>query len=256
MFGESDWGKKSLLIIAHRGASVGAPENTMAAFRMAAELHADAIELDAKLSADGVIVVHHDSTLDRTTSGHGPLAARPWSELRELDAGSHFGEVYAGERIPALREVLEELGKKLMINIELTNYARPLDSLPQKAVALVRELGLDRRILFSSFNPIALRRVKRMAPQIPCGLLLLHQEPSWIRQLLRRAVRHDALNLDEKLINLDVVKRQRAAGRKVYGWTVNDERRMRELIEMGIDGLITDLPEAARKVKHSAPDPD
>jgi glycerophosphoryl diester phosphodiesterase len=227
----------------------------MAAFRLAANLGADAIELDAKLTADGVIVVHHDARLDRTTSGQGPLYARTWDELNGIDAGSKFGEQFAGEPIPTLRQVLEELGNTLLVNIELTNYARPWDALPANAVALVTEMGLEKRVLFSSFNPVALNRVKRMAPEIPAALLLLPQEPLLIRWMLRKTVKHEALHPHERLVDSETtVAREHAMGRMINVWTVNDPKRMSELLSFGVDGLITDFPSnglAAIRALHS-----
>ncbi len=248
MLENSDWKTERPLIIAHRGASGHAPENTMAAFRLADEQGADAIELDAKLSADGVIVIHHDATLDRTTSGSGPLNQQSWSDLRNLDAGSKFDNRFAGERIPTLRQVLEELGGKLLINIELTNYVRPWDRLPELAAELVIGFGLEKRILFSSFNPVALKSVKKQAPEIPAGLLLLPQEPFWIRRLLRSIIPHEALNLQTKLVTPQIVESEHAKGRPINVWTVNEEQRMREMIEIGVDGLITDFPDIASEV--------
>jgi glycerophosphoryl diester phosphodiesterase len=248
MLENSDWKTERPLIIAHRGASGHAPENTMAAFRLAAEQGADAIELDAKLSADGVIVIHHDTTLDRTTSGKGPLYKHLWRDLQSLDAGAKFGDHFAGERIPTLRQVLEELGSKLLINVELTNYVRPWDRLPEYAVDLVKELALEKRVLFSSFNPVALSSIKRIAPDIPTGLLLLPQEPAWIRKLLREKISHQALHLHKKLVSTQIVAREHAKGRPVNVWTVNEIRHMREMINIGVDGLITDFPDTALEV--------
>ncbi len=247
MLGDTDWRTDRTLIIAHRGASKVAPENTLAAFKEAVQLGADAIELDAKLSADGVIVVHHDSTLDRTTSGFGPVSSRDINELRELDAGMKFDARFAGERIPTLKEVLEAVGDKVLVNVELTNYAHPLDALPSKAISLVRELGLERRVFFSSFNPVALMKAKRIAADIPVGLLLLPMEPRWVRRLLRAYTPHEALNLQERLVCAEEVAREHKMGRVVNVWTVNDAERMRELVDMGVDGLITDVPDQARE---------
>ena len=248
MLGDSDWSPGRTLIIAHRGASRVAPENTLAAFNAAVQLGADAIELDAKLSADGVIVVHHDSTLDRTTSGFGPVSSKTLSELRRLDAGMKFEGKFAGERIPTLKEVLEAVGEKVLVNVELTNYAQPLDALPNVAISLVRDLGLERRVIFSSFNPVALMRAKRIAADIPVGLLLMPVEPRWVRGLLQKVTQHEALHLEDGLVNAEAVAREHANGRVVNVWTVNDAERMRDLVNMGVDGLITDVPDQARKV--------
>ena len=106
------------LIYAHRGASALAPENTLAAFLLAQRLGADGIELDVMFTADKQLIVIHDDTVDRTTNGHGKVAEMPLAALRELDAGSYFGEAFRGEKLPTLAEVYEALGGKLRINVE------------------------------------------------------------------------------------------------------------------------------------------
>jgi glycerophosphoryl diester phosphodiesterase len=152
------WFSDAPLVIAHRGASLVAPENTIAAFNRAVELGADAIELEAKLTLDGHVVVHHDQTLERTTNGAGKLLTRSLDELKLLDAGFRFQSSFAGERIPTPKEVLEEIGERVLINIELTNYASPADDLPRVVVKLVKDQRLENRVLLSSFNPLALHK--------------------------------------------------------------------------------------------------
>ncbi len=147
---------KKPLIIAHRGASAFAPENTLAAFRLAVELGADGIELDAKLSADGEVMVIHDQTVDRTTGGHGAVRELSLAQLKQLDGG-HFKDVqYTGEPIPTLDEVFTEVGPRTLINVELTNYVSPLDALPDLVADLVIHHGLQDHVFFSSFHPLNL----------------------------------------------------------------------------------------------------
>ena len=248
----SDWTAKVPRIIAHRGASEVAPENTMAAFRMAAELGANAIELDAKLTADGVVVVLHDQTLDRTTNGRGRLSHHTLEEIRKLDAGGFFSKEFRDERIPTLEEVLLELGEILLINVELTNYGSPLDALPRKVISLVRKYGLERRILLSSFNPMALVKARRLAPEIPLGLLLLPLEPRWLRGLLRRVTPYDALHPEKRLVTTRMIDREHALGKAVNVWTVNEEQALVEMTALGVDGLITDVPDVAGAVIREA----
>jgi len=119
------------VIFAHRGASRFAPENTLAAFNLAVQQGSDAIELDAKLTADGHIVVFHDQTLERTTSATGKIRERTLSELKGLDAGGHFDISYQNDRIPTLEEVFEAVSQRIFVNVELTNYASPYDRLPE-----------------------------------------------------------------------------------------------------------------------------
>src|SRR6185436_3647904 len=117
------------IIFAHRGASAHAPENTMAAFELALAQNADGIELDAKLSADGHVVAIHDASVDRTTGAHGRVRDLSLAELRSLDAGSVFANTFSAEKITMLEEVFEAVGKKMFINVELTNYTTRRDHL-------------------------------------------------------------------------------------------------------------------------------
>ena len=148
----SEWKFHAPLVIAHRGASAYAPENTVAAFVKAVEMKADAIELDAKLLKDGSIIVLHDATLDRTTNGNGPVNRYTYDEIKGLDAGSHFSTQFSYEHIPTLDTIFKFIGGEILINLELTNYAEPWDRLPIKVIQLVRRYQLQKKVLLSSFT--------------------------------------------------------------------------------------------------------
>jgi glycerophosphoryl diester phosphodiesterase len=244
----SEWWRPGPLIIAHRGASRRAPENTLAAFRLAAEAGADAIELDARLSADGAVVVLHDFTLDRTTNGTGPVMERTLTELKSLDAGAKFGVGFAGEPIPLLDEVLEAVGQRVLIDIELKDYENIWDLRLAKAVVrIVRHYGLERRVLISSFTPFGLRTVRRLAPEIPLALLLWADEKKWMEFAVRQLTPFEACHPHDRMTDRETIAVEHARGRRVNVWTVNDADRMRELLLFGADGLITDTLDAARQ---------
>ena len=238
----------SPIIFAHRGSSAYAPESTLAAFELALEQGADAIELDAKLSADGQVIVIHDQTVDRTTDGSGKVAQMTLPALRALDAGSFFSEGYRGERIPTLDEVFETLGKRILINVELTNYATPFDALVPKVVELVGKHALEKRVLFSSFFPHNLRRARRLMPGVPRGLLAwAGWKGTWSRTSGWRGP-YQALHPYFTSVNERLVQRVHAAGRRVHAWTVNDEAAIRHLIALGVDGIFTDDPLLACRI--------
>ncbi len=136
----SEWWARRPLVIAHRGAARLAPENTLTAFRLAADLGADAVELDARLTADGEVVVLHDKLLDRTTNGSGLVSRRTRQELQTLDAGAKSGPGFAGERIPTLDQVFEAVGSRVLINVELKNYDSAFDRLVATVAARVRAM--------------------------------------------------------------------------------------------------------------------
>jgi glycerophosphoryl diester phosphodiesterase len=246
------WHSDVPLIIAHRGASMFAPENTLAAFQRAADHGADAIELDAKLSSDGHIVVHHDPTLERTTNGLGPLSKYSLQELKSLDAGSFFDPSFSGERIPTLREVFEQFRDLFLINVEMTNYAHPFDRLPQKVVQLVREYKLEERVLLSSFNPIGLWTAHRIAPEIPLGLLVGSHEAKIIRTGLQTLTPHDAFHPQATIVEDTPIPMLRVKGRPIYVWTVNDAERLRDLFISGVDGVFTDDPRLALRTREAS----
>ena len=244
---ESEWMLRAPLVVGHRGALRFAPENTLAGFRRAAELGADGIELDAKLTADGVVVCHHDRTLDRTTNGQGRVLDWTWESLRRLDAGSRFDAAFAGEPIPSLEQVLRELGNRVLFNVELTNYGSPRDRLPEAVLDLVASLRLERRVLLSSFNTIALRRAARLRPRLPLALLLRKDQGPLRRAVFPWIAPHEALNIGESLVTPEGVQWLLRRRKRVFVWTVNDPDRARHLLSLGIHGLITDAPDVVRR---------
>ena len=138
-----------------------------------------------KLTADGEVVIIHDQTLLRTTGQAGNVRDWTLAEIQKLDAGSHFDRAFAGERIPTLAELFEKTGDRALYNIELTNYASLTDSLPEKVAELVQRYHLAGSVLFSSFNPLALIRVRRKLPEAPIGLLARpHEKGNWARSRL------------------------------------------------------------------------
>lgn len=227
-----------------------APENTLAAFELATQQGADAIELDAKLSADGHVVVIHDQTVDRTTEGSGRVKDLTLADLRQLDAGSHFDLAFKGEKIPTLEEVVEAFGSKTFINVELTNYASLHDELPEKVAELVSRHNLARKMLFSSFNPFALRRIHRRLPEVPLGLLALPGRKgalarSRVGEIL---VRYQAIHPELRDVSRPFLDRAHLRGYRVHVYTCNDATTMRWLFSLGVDGLFTDDPLLAHQI--------
>jgi glycerophosphoryl diester phosphodiesterase len=243
------------LIFAHRGASAHAPENTLAAFDTALRHGAHAIELDAKLSADGHVVVIHDSTVNRTTDGQGRVSGLELSALRELDAGSFFSDEFRGERIPTLAEVFEMVvGTRILINIELTNYNTPKDNLVERVCTLVKRYALEKRVLLSSFLPSNLEEVRRTLPDVPQGLLAL---PGWLgwwsRSFGFNFRDYEALHLNMRDATIRRITRVHRLNRSVHVWTVNAAEDIHRLLTWGVDGLFTDDPRLALGVLNSEP---
>jgi glycerophosphoryl diester phosphodiesterase len=236
-------------IFAHRGASAHAPENTLAAFELALQQGADAIELDVKLCADNEVIVLHDQTVDRTTDGTGDVRQLSLAELKTLDAGSHFDFAFRGESIPTLAEVFEIVGKRTFINIELTNYASMLDALPVKVARLVERYKVQGRVMFSSFNPLALIQAHRLLPDIPYGLLAQPGKSGALaRSWLGRLTGYHALHPEFSDVTRSLVEGCHRRSKRVHVYTVNQEAEMRRLFGLNVDGIFTDDPVLARRI--------
>ena len=228
-------------IFAHRGASAHAPENTMAAFQLAAAQHADGIELDVMLSKDAEVVVIHDDTVDRTTNGTGRVREMTLSELKALDAGD-------GQEIPTLKEVIDEFGGKLLINIELKNLASLFDRLPILVAQLLQPYEFKEKLIISSFNPFNLVRFRRQLTGIDLGLLTTpHHAKNW----LWRMFRYDALHPYFEDVDRTLVAALHAQNRKVNVWTPDEPDDFRRLAALGVDSIITNYPQRAREVLES-----
>lgn len=236
------------VIFAHRGASAHAPENTMAAFYLAFEQGAQAIEFDVKLSADGEVVVIHDQTVNRTTDGSGNVAHIPLGVLRELDAGSWFGYGFRGERIPTLHEVFAAFGESLLMNIELTNYVTPFDMLIPKVTDLVQRYGVERRVWFSSFYPHNLMQAARLLPNVPRAQLLWPGPAGWWQHIWGRAINVQAEHLWKGDVSAEKIRAAHQRGRRVHVWTVNTPEDMRRLKTLDVDGIFTDDPITALEI--------
>jgi glycerophosphoryl diester phosphodiesterase len=233
------------LVLAHRGASHDAPENTLAAFALARKMGADGVELDTSLTRDGVPVVIHDLNLDKTTNGQGLVQALDLKAIKALDAGSHFSADFKGEQVPTLDEVFEALGTDVLVNVELKTESWRDNGLESAVYKVIRKHN-HQRILISSFNPFALRRMRALAPDIPMGYLYAPDEPIYLRKgWFMIGVRHEAKHPHHSMINAAFMAWARANRYRVNTWTVDDPARMRELRGLGVDAIFTNRPDVA-----------
>ncbi|BBD08306.1 glycerophosphodiester phosphodiesterase [Desulfovibrio ferrophilus] len=228
---------------AHRGFSAKYPENTLAAFEAALEAGADGIELDVTLSRDGRLVVIHDETLDRTTDGTGPVSALDWDELGDLDAGRWFDEAFAGQRLPSLSEVLDVVGGKMLVNIEIKPEAACVSAdvpVEQQVLDCVREHGLMDSVVVSSFDYSILLRLRGLDADLRLGTLFTGEEENIDFRALLQAI--DAFSFHIRAAELipEIVDLFHEDGIKVYCWTesYDDEAlAMEQVLEMGVDGF-------------------
>ncbi len=242
------------IIVAHRGASRQAPENTMEAFRLAVEAGADAIELDVHLTADGQLAVIHDDTLDRTTDRTGAVASLTMDEIREADAGARFiragdaGYAYNGRglRVPTLLEVLAWLPDDLGLVVEIKARVAA-----DAVVEAVRDhpVRRDRRLSVISFDEATIERVRELDPEIRTGYLLVPTQPIEPALVWATEHGHAGVNPYEADLGLDpmpILAKAHAYGREIGCYVVNDPERMQHLAAMGIWGFVTDVPDVAR----------
>ena len=226
---------------AHRGAGKLAPENTLAAIRHGAALGYRMFEFDVKLSADGVLVLMHDPTVDRTTSGHGRLASFTLGQIARLDAGSWHSPAFAGEPVPTLAGVAAWLrANQCLANIEI-KPCPGREAETGAAVALeARALWAGAAVppLLSSFSPPALAAAAAVAPELPRALLMHRLPDDWLAQT--RALGCVAIDLNHELLDAGLIDSAHAHGLKILAYTVNDPARAAMLTGIGLDLVITD----------------
>lgn len=242
-------------LIGHRGAKESAPENTLASIREAARQGARWVEVDVMLTRDRRPVLIHDDTLDRTTSGHGPVPEHDLAALREFDAGSWFDPRFAGERVPTLEEavgLIRDLG--LGLNLEIKPYPGQEEATAEVALAALRPLWpMDRPLLLSSFEVPCLEVAQRLWPEIPRGYLLWDPPADWAAVAER--IGAATLNVHQDRQSADSVAAYRATGRPVLAYTVNDPGRARTLFGWGVSAVFTDAPgRLARELADGSPE--
>ncbi len=241
--------KYPVMVTAHRGFSGAAPENTLLAFRKALEIGADMLELDVRLSRDREIVVIHDETVDRTTNGKGKVFDYSLKDLRRLDAGSSFSPHYAQETIPTLREVLELARGRVPINIEIKNpneSGYPIFDLTDRTLEEVRKTGVLSQVIYSSFNPQALERIREREPKVWVALLY-HQEWNSLRDVTG-GKDYKVLNMRQLYLTQSKITQIHKAGMKVNVYTVNSEEELERFVHWGVDGIITNHPDKLIKI--------
>ncbi|MBY6053003.1 glycerophosphodiester phosphodiesterase [Cytobacillus firmus] len=235
---------KRVKVFAHRGVSGHFPENTMAAFQAALEAGADGIELDVQMAKDGMLVIIHDEKVDRTTGGTGYIKDMTFEEILQLDAGSWFAEVNAGETIPDLEKFLKWAameGNELLINIELKNDLIVYPGMEKKVIDLILKYGLEQRVIISSFNAESLRRVRDYHSTIQTGYLIEGIPENTLD--MAKNIGADSIHCEEKFALSELGRKAMEAGFPLRVYTVNDETRSEFLTNAGVEVIMTDFPE-------------
>lgn len=235
---------------AHRGASGWdtqyAPENTMPAFEKAAQMGADGVELDVQLTKDGEIVICHDERIDRTSDGSGWVKDYTLAEIKKFSFNKPHPE-YGFVPIPTLKEFFAFLqGNRLVVNIELKTGVIYYDNLEEKTVNLARQMGVEQRIIYSSFNHYSLQKLKQIDPEAQIGLLCgenFIDVPDYPARLDAVAVHPSFRALTD-----DYIEQCHTCGLAVHTWTVDVKSDMKHLCDVGVDAFITDCPDSGRRV--------
>ncbi|WP_210364032.1 glycerophosphodiester phosphodiesterase [Bacillus sp. REN3] len=232
--------------VAHRGASGYAPENTIAAFDKGLEMKADYIEIDVQRSKDGELVVIHDTTVDRTTDGTGKVRDLTFEELRSLDAGSFKGEEFAGEKIPTFEEVLDRYRGKIGILIEL-KAPELYPGMEERVAQELKERNLDKpqngKIIIQSFNFDSMKKMDALLPEVPIGVLTSSSLHVTDEALAGFAEYADYFNPNYGLVSKELVDKVHDLGMEIQSWTVRSPEAAQFLIDMKVDGIITDYPD-------------
>jgi glycerophosphoryl diester phosphodiesterase len=234
-------GQNQALIIAHRGASANTPENTLAAFRLAAEQHTDMVELDVQETADGQVVVAHDADLMKVSGNPIHIWEGDAATLRAIDIGSYVDPRFAAERVPTLAEALAVCKGRCRVLVELKSYGHN-QKLVERVVAIVEAAGMQNDCEYMSLDHDMVRSMKALRPSWRVGVLVAKA----MGDLTELKV--DFLAVEARMASRRLIRRAHRAGQDVYAWTLNDPAWMLVGLSRGVDGLITDKPDVARKV--------
>jgi len=233
------------LVISHAACAGHAPENTLAGLRLALHMGADAVEVDVHLSADGIPILMHDDSVDRTTDAQGPVASLTLAELRKLDAGARSPfESFRGEKVPTLAEALELTRGRALLIIEI----KPLD-VEGAVLEEVRRAGALDWAMIWSFHPGVVAGARRREPRLPAGLLTHSLSDAIAQQALELGAQGTGVyyqNLTEEGVRLAHRK-----GLAVHAWTVDQPPDMHRLAAAGVDGIVTNFPDRARSLLRS-----
>ena len=233
------------LLIGHRGYPAKFPENTLASFEGAIQARCDMVELDVTLTRDRKVVVIHDDTLDRTTSGKGAVRAHTLEEIKRLDAGSWFDPRFATERVPELFEVMKLTTGRCMVNIEIKasafEAADPTDAVEHQVVKLVKTSGAMGRVIVSSFDKRILQRIAAMQEPPAIAYISDHRADQRVLEMLL-AMRAFSFHPRFKVLSRTQVDLLHSAGIKVFPWTINTRQEAENLLAMVVDGLICNDP--------------
>ncbi|MGB0403318.1 MAG: glycerophosphodiester phosphodiesterase [Salibacteraceae bacterium] len=245
-------------VIAHRGASGLAPENTISAFEIAVKLGADMIEIDVRPTKDQKAIVFHDQHLDRITNTSGAVDQRYLAELKKMDAGSWFNDnKHVNETIPTLDETIDYLKDKCEILVEIKNEQNDIsDAFLNNLSQLIDKHDVRESVILQSFDSRTLKKFYSLHPGYRLQKLIVWKIPFVKIQLDQRLMledilknpRYQSINVDHRFVTPNFVRKIHRHNKKIYCWTVNEQLRMFRLMNMGVDGIITNYPNKLKQL--------
>ena len=232
-----------------------APENTIAAFKLAVELGADAIELDLRQTKDEIPVAIHNATVNKTTNGEGNVVNLTLAELKILDAGSWFDSKFNTETIPTLQEVINILTDSVLLFIEFKEGNETYPGIEENVISLVRENKIENQTILKSFDLKVLQRLRKLAPDLQLLYVYTFHVP-WLDMIIDRGITYGSIfNIDVDylqphriLLSESFIKAAQSRGYKIVSWGVDNEEAILESLKFGVNGIETDYPDKAKEI--------
>ncbi len=249
-FSKELYDENDFFIISHRGAAKFAPENTLASVNAALKLNPDCIEIDVQQTQDSIVVIMHDTTLDRTTNGTGLIKEKTFLELTKLDAGSWFSNDFLNEKIPTLEEIIKVVNGKCQLIVEIKKGHVYYPNIEKNIIAIIKKYNAESWVIVHSFDSEILEHVHKLNPNIALHKLLVGKL-KFIPFMISNKI--ETLDIDSHpyiktysinyvFANRNIIKLLKSKGKEVNVWTVNDTHSANELISLGVDGIISDNP--------------
>ena len=241
---------QKVTLTGHRGAAGYAPENTLSSIRKALEIGVVRVEIDVQQTKDGVVVALHDRTLQRTSNGKGEVKNFTFNQVQRLDAGSYFSSDFKGEKIPSLDEIFELVDGKSILLIEIKDGGEYYPNIEENILSSIEKYNAKDWVIIHSFNDLPLIKINKIAPEITLHKLFVGKLP-WFPLFLDTKIRYNSyenypyvneFSFNHQFVNKATIDQVHALGKKVNVWTANDSIRIQQLIELGVDGIITDYP--------------
>jgi len=247
-------GERKPLVIAHRGASGYAPENTLASFDKALEMGADVIELDVHQTLDSVVIVMHDEKLDRTSDKSGLIKNYLWADIKNADAGGWFSAQFAGEHIPTLEEIIRHISGRAKLLIEIKKGGKYYPGIERRTFEIIKACHAESWCMIQSFSDAAVNNFlalhsnlpvyKLAVGNIPCLPLYHDGHAHWGSVLKYKAV--TGVNPYRNFARKRLIRKLHERGQQIFVWTVNEEKQIQKFTKRGVDGIITNFPDRVK----------